>query len=180
MSTTPSGSPVWVRNADASTYGGSPEKRDYQSQGVVNPKTDVSAADFLRLTADVAAMARTTPFATVSVSTTDISSTISVSSVHQMTGVNTVGYTGGSPPSGMPTAVRNGTGDITLTWDAAYADEFGVSADLVITGAVPTVVNSTSGYAVYELLSDTSVRVRCFNSAGAALADAAVTVAIYT
>jgi hypothetical protein len=51
---TPAGLPAWTRTADPDTYGGIATKRDLGGIGAVNAKTDVTAAEYIRLAVDVA------------------------------------------------------------------------------------------------------------------------------
>jgi hypothetical protein len=175
--TEPTGSPAWTGTADATTYGGHADKRDYQAQGVVNPQTDISAAEFKRLTADIAASARTAAFSRVSVTCVDPAGPPVVTSVWQMTGRNSSGYAGDAAPTGMPSAARGGDGNVLLTWATSYEDDYGVAADLTIRGVD---VSSSGGIETWEIVSANSVRVRCYNGAAAALADALFTVTVYT
>lgn len=128
MSVTPTGSPVWVRNADLTTYGGSPDKHNYQSQGVVNALTDVGAEEFSRMTADAVACGRTAPFATFVIQTRDMSAVDPLVECTLMTGAPSVQYDGGSPPTGFPEVTRIADGRANIEFDATYTDEYGVSA----------------------------------------------------
>ncbi len=169
MSTVPTGVPAWVRTASHDIYGGDVAKTNWQSQGVTNPLTDVGAESFVRMCADLAAVSRTAPFATLTVLCDDgtpAPPTIIV--VNQMTGVRLVSYVGNAAPAGFPSAARNGNGDVTLTWANSYTDSYGVSGFLNIAHAQATVSSSAAAVAT-AVISDAdadghaeTVRVRCF------------------
>src|SRR5512147_559298 len=59
--TTPTGSPIWTRATVAADYGGKATLHDYGDIGSVNANTDVNAAQYLRLCADLSAVAKTAP-----------------------------------------------------------------------------------------------------------------------
>jgi hypothetical protein len=179
--TTPTGSPAWTGTADATVYGGHPDKRDYQAQGVVNPQTDISAAEFQRLCADLAAIVRVSPFAVLHIECDDTTpGPPTVTSVRQQTGVAATAYLGDDAPAGFPAVTRNGDGDITITWDASYSDDFGQVAPIVVSMAKASIANDDDpGEAVCDLVSDTAVRVRAFIPAGTAFSDAEVVVEVW-
>lgn len=186
MSTTPNGYPAWVRSADHTTYGGHADKTNYQSQGVVNPQTDIGAEAFTRLVADLEAIQRTAPWCVLTVTCNDASPAApTITVINQMTGVRTASYSGDAAPSGYPSAARNGNGDVTITWATSYADPYGVTGTVHVAHATASAHGSSSA-SVAVALTDTNadgfneaVRVRCW-SAGAALADATFTLAAYT
>ena len=61
MTILPSGNPLWLRAPGITQYGGDANKKDYGGIGVINAQTDISAAQYARMTADLAAVARVTP-----------------------------------------------------------------------------------------------------------------------
>lgn len=130
--TTPAGLPAWTRVAEIDHYGGHPEKRDFQAQGVVNPQTDVSAAAFMRMTADMAALTRVAPFCVLTVQCEDSALTApSVVRAQQMGIVSVAGYAGASPPDvALPTLARVGDGAFTVTWPETATDDYDVSATI--------------------------------------------------
>lgn len=131
MTITPAGLPAWTRTSDASTYGGHPDKRDYQAQGVVNPQTDVSAAQLVALCATAAAVSRVAPFAVLTIQCNDTSpADPTVVRAQQMTAVSLSGYEGGAPTGDFPTLSRVGDGEFDVVWPTAVEDDFGVSADV--------------------------------------------------
>src|SRR5574342_207944 len=128
MAIVPTGAPLWTRQTDHTQYGGHLQKQNYLSQGVVNSITDVGAEDFCRMCSDLAAVARTSPMWIITYLCNDGSPAApTIEIVRGATGVRLVSYAGGSPPTGFPSAARNGNGDVTFTFSATYADEYGVS-----------------------------------------------------
>lgn len=175
--TTPTGNPAWTRSADYTTYGGHPDKANYQSQGVVNPRCDVGAEGFSRLASDTAAIVRTAEFCAMQV-LCDVGGTLTtVEHCRLMTGVSG-SYTGTAPPAGFPTVTRNGSGDVSVTFDSSYTDEYGVTGTFAAKEPIPSLVSDTGGVANAELVSDTVVRVRCFSLAGAAISGARFTLTL--
>lgn len=173
MAITPSGSPAWVRNAAHTTYGGHTDKRNWQSQGLVNGRTDVGAEAFTRAAADLAAIARTAPLATLRVTCNDSSPAApTIEYVSQMTGIQSASYGGGAAPTGYPSASRNGDGDVTITWPTTLTDDYGVSAAVDINTAIPGAYGSTITICTATITSNNVVRVRSFDAGGSALADA--------
>lgn len=127
--TTPTGDPPWVRSANYATYGGHVGKHDFQQQGVVNPLTDVSAAEFMRLTNDVAAIAAPAAFAMLSLTCNDTTPAApTINWIAAMNGRRFTSYPGGSAPAGFPTGARSGDGRVTLTWPTLLTDSYGVQA----------------------------------------------------
>ena len=180
MAITPSGQPAWTRTSGFETYGGNVNKRNHLSQGVVDPETDVGAEEFSRIVADLEAITRVSPFCVIRYECNDSSPAApTVISVSQMTGVNTAGYEGDAAPSGMPSLARNGDGDVTITWDSTYADPYSISGAIDIRFCNAGLSGTVYGQAVYELVTSSSVRVRAFDGAAAAEADAIVTVEVW-
>lgn len=179
MTTIPTGSPAWLRTAEITQYGGDVNKQNYLSQGVIDAQTDVGAEDFCRITADEAAVTRTSEFATIVYLCNDSSPAApTIETAYMMTGVRLTSYAGGAPPSGFPSAARNGNGDVTFTFASSYADEYGVSGAFEIRTATACGHGSTFVLPVVEKLSATTVRVRCFFHDGTAVSDARVTLTI--
>jgi len=179
MTTIPTGAPAWLRTNDFTAYGGDLNKKNFASRGVVNPKTDVGAEAFARMTADLAAVARTAPFAVIKLLCNDgTPAAPAIEYCALMTGVRTVSYAGDAAPVGFPSAERNGDGDITITFDASYTDPYGVIGAFSLAHAQAQLLGSTPGAAIPEPVSATQVRVRAYTLAGAALADVEVVVTI--
>lgn len=178
--TTPTGSPAWTRSAEATVYGGHQNKRDYQAQGVVNPQTDVSAAEFKRLCADLAAVVRVAPFAVVRLSCDDSTpAEPTVHAVFQQTGTTTTDYSGDNPPEGFPAVTRNGDGDVTIAWDADYKDDYGEIAPIAIRFAQASLLGSAAGSVVHEIVDDHTLRLRAFLADGSAAQDAEISIEVW-
>lgn len=179
--TTPSGSPAQTRLATIESYGGHPLKRDYQAQGVVNPLTDVAAADFLRLVADVAACARVAPFAVLTVQCNDTSPAApTVARIQQMGTVALGGYAGAAPPNpDLPTLARTGDGAFTVTWPATTSDDFGVEAGTDLVHVQVTVQGNSDAVANASFSNERTLVVAVAESGGGpAIEDPIVTIEV--
>jgi hypothetical protein len=175
----PTGLPAWTRSADYLQYGGDPNKANYQSQGVVNPRTDVGAEGFSRLVADVAAVVRTAEFATMQVLCNDsVAGAPTIENCRLMTGATASSYLGSAPPTGFPSASRNGNGDVTITFSVSYSDEYGVTGTLLVKEPIASFVGTSGGVASPDLVSSSVVRVRCFNLSAVAISNARFTLSI--
>lgn len=131
MTIVPSGNPLWLRNPGITQYGGDVNKKDYGGIGVINAQTDLGAAQFSRLTADLAAVARVTPLLRLEF-TPDSGTLKSIVNWCAPAWAIPRSYPNGeSPPSALyPTF--SGTGaSRTITLPASAADDFGVSAVIV-------------------------------------------------
>lgn len=171
MAIVPSGVPAWLRTNDHATYGGDTQKTDFHGQGAVDARTDVAAKQFVRMCADLASVQRTAPFATLTYTCVDTPTP----------GDPTNNAYKGMPQGGAdPVGTRNGDGDVSIDWGGTYIDAYGIEGPLVITGADATLHGAAAGAPVVSLVSDTSVRVRCFTDAGGAVANAKVTLIVYT
>lgn len=181
MTVTPNGSPAWVRTAAIEDFGGSVDKTNWHGVGVTNPRTDVGAEAIMRLAADLAAAVRTAPFAVIRLLCNDGSPAApTIEYVQMMTGIRLVSYAGDAAPAGFPSAVRNGNGDVTLTFEATPTDDYGVEGTVEILSALPELVSASAGEVSYQIPSTTTLRLRAFNSAGSALSDARISVEVYT
>lgn len=171
MTITPTGLPAWTRTADHTQYGGHTEKRDFMGVGPINPRTDVAAAELCRAAADLAATARTAPMWVLVFQCNDSSPAApTVEVALGMTGVRFTSYEADNPPTGFPSAVRGGNGQVTFTFESSYADDYGTDGDygvLVATGSA----SSTSARIVTATTTATTVTVRVFDDAGAAVSD---------
>lgn len=178
MTVTPTGLPAWTRTADHTIYGGHLQKANYQSQGVVNPRTDVGAEAIARMSADLAAVVRTAPFGEFTFLNRDASPLAPlVECAYMMTGVRTASYSGDAAPTGFPSAARNGTGDVTFTFAATYADAYGVVAAFTPTH-VTLGMHGTTFLDADWVISGSTIRIRCFDAAGAALGDRRITLVV--
>lgn len=128
-----SGSPWWLRVADAAAYGGGSHKRDYGTQGPVNPVTDLTAAQLRRLTADLAGVSRMAPFCRLRIQLNDgtpAAPTIVASVVPNAS--RSQSYEGDAAPDGFPTATRLGNGQIRITLPAEFTDDANETAAATI------------------------------------------------
>lgn len=179
MAISPAGLPAWSNTADHTYYGGDTEKQDYLNQGPIDALTDIAASEWVRAAEDEAATVRVADFAMLQFTCNDGSPAApTVNTVKMMTGVNLVGYAGGSPPSGYPTGARVGTGHVTFTFASSYTDAYGVSQALTIRGAQATVNTTTIGYDATASWSGQVVTVKVTDAAGIAVADQEVTLEI--
>lgn len=183
MPVTPTGSPVWERSADHTSYGGHVDKVNYQGQPAVNPRTDLDAAALVRIAADLAAIGRTAPFCELTYTCDDgTPGPPTIHAAHHMaSGVRVTDYVGDAPPSGFPSAARNGDGDVTFTFDATYDDPYGVAGACSIAHA--TADGHYLGGAVVanpDIVTATTVRVRAVDLSDVAVADAKVTLTVWT
>jgi len=175
MAIVPEGSPLWVRTVDFSHYGGNVEKANYLSRGAIDALTDVDAAQFARLTADLSALARTAPFAIVRLVCNDSAPAApTIEFVHMAVGVRLISYAGGSPPVGFPSAARNGNGDVTVTFASSYNDPYAVAGAFSISHVVPGIIGTAVSRCVAEIPTATTVRLRAFDAADAALSNARI------
>jgi hypothetical protein len=171
MSVTPSGLPAWTRTADHSQYGGHVDKRDYGGVGAINAMTDVSAAQFVRMCSDVAAVARTAPMWVITYECNDAGAappTIEIAL--GMTGTRLTSYEGDDPPTGFPSASRVTDGAVTFTFAASYDDEYGVEGEYAPMAAFGS-AEGTSHRDVATTIAGSTVTVRVFDDTGAAVAD---------
>lgn len=178
MATTPNGDPAWLRNASHETYGGHAAKANYRSQGVVNPRTDVGAAQFVRMAADLAAVVRVQPFCTLVFLADDTNGDPpDVEYCALQTGVRTVAYVGNNPPAGFPAVTRTSDGVHVVTFDANYLDEYGVSGAFVPRGVMVTGEGATP-FDVGYTISGQAVTVYA-TSGGSPEIDRRVTVEVW-
>jgi hypothetical protein len=178
MAITPTGAPCWTRQTSHTDYGGNTLKQNYMGQGVMNALTDVGAEDFCRLCSDMAAVARTASMWVITYECNDTAPAApTVNIVHGMTGVQLVSYEGNAAPTGYPSAARNGNGDVTFTFDATYDDEYGVAGAWVPV-TCNTSVSATAAREASWVISGSTVRVRIFDAAGAAVSDPTVTLEV--
>lgn len=179
MAIVPQGRPAWSRTANYQSYGGDLNKVNYQSQGVTNPLTDISAEQHARLCADMAASARTAAFAVLTVQCDDVTpGPPTVTAVDMMTGVQLASYVGNVAPTGFPTVARTGNSDVTFTFASSYSDDYSVAEPLTITHAIVGLHGSTP-LAEAVTVSGNTVRVRVFvSTTGAAAAGAKFTLEI--
>lgn len=194
MPVTPTGAPLWTRLVQLADYGGNADKKNYLNRGAIDPLTDVDATQFARLTADSVALARTVPLCTGFVACVDASPMapvmggvwdptanngdggyVSKGGIQMATGTRLVPYAGDDPPTGFPSAIRNGNGDVTIIFPDEWSDEYGVSDQFRIYHAIAQIYHPTDPrvVAVFDYTAPaTSIRIRCFDGTNNALADA--------
>lgn len=176
----PSGLPAWTRTASHEQYGGDINKRNFLSQGVIDAQTDVGAQELARIAADMEALVRTMPFAVITYLNRDASPLPPlVEVVYMMTGVVLVAYSGDAPPSGFPAAARNGTGDVTFSFASSYADPYGTAGQFGAKHAGGMALSASPTIVTAEIVTATTVRVRCATDAGVAVGDRRVTLEVY-
>lgn len=176
MSITPTGNPAWVRSNGHTAYGGNINKVNYQSVGTVNPRTDLSAENLCRIAADLAAVARTSPFSVMTFTCDDTTPGAPV--------VGSYFAMAGSAPTG----TRNGNGDVTFAWSDSYLDDYGVSGLANIRAAVATphttgVISWTASVQLIDADADgnfDTVRVRVYDETNTAVPNAKVTLITWT
>jgi hypothetical protein len=172
------GYPAWVRASDHTTYGGDLNKKNWQSQGVVDARTDVDAAALCRLAEDLSACSRTCPFGVISWTCVDTPTpgVPLITAVNLMTGIAIVDYSGDAPPTGFPSAARNGTGDVTFTFAASYSDAYGVAGAFSPVHALAG--SRTSGAYATAAISGQTVRVRLLDTADSGVSNSSGTLMV--
>lgn len=176
----PTGKPVWERANDHTSYGGNVEKQNHLGQGAIDSLTDVAAEEFSRMVADLAAVARTAPFLVLTYECNDASPAApTIVTASGMLGQRTASYEGDAAPTGFPSAVRNGDGDVTFTFSSSYLDEFGIAGSFQLSHPRANLVFG-AGSAPCEIVTATTVRVRAYTSGLSAFADAKVTLVVHS
>jgi len=146
--TIPAGYPFWQRGRAPSLYGGSPDKRDYGGIGAVNAKTDVTAAQYLRLCSDVAALANTSAICTILCTWRPTIGSPLVTFVGcPWADPITVSYAGHAPPSSLYPKVQQVSADqLEVELPVSATDEFGVSGTIIARMVLVTLgVSSVTG-----------------------------------
>lgn len=171
MAVVPTGAPFWLRANDHATYGGHTDKRNYESQGAVNPRTDITAEEFARLVDDIARLGLVAPFAVLTVRTNDaVPAAPTVLAYDAAAGA-------------APTLARVADGSFTATWAAAYSDSYSVSADLDLRHV--TASTDATGSARYTLSDPDAngknerIQVAAYDMAGVAVQDVTITVVVW-
>lgn len=169
--TTPNGLPYWSRTASAELYGASAGKADYQTPGAINARTDVSAAQFLRLAADLAGIARVTPVAAVHWTCND-SAPAAPTILHGSCGAtrSSASYAGDAAPAGLPSATRLGTGSIRIVLPSTSEDDFLVTSPVEPVIWIPTQLNA-AGFITVSQVGSRTFDVSSFNPSSVALAN---------
>lgn len=165
----PSGAPAWARSAGHADYGGHVNKADFQGVSVVNPKTDVSAAQIARMAADMTAVVRTTAFCVLTGTMATDTGTPTFNAVRLMTGVyNGSAYSADSAPTGYPSGSCASLGVVDVTFASSYSDDYSVSAAFAPSFAMAT-AGTDSGVRCRATISGQSVRVTCVDQSGSAV-----------
>jgi len=174
MSITPTGSPAWVRSNGHTAYGGDINKTNFQSIGTINPRTDLSAENICRIAADLAAVARTAPFAVMTYTCNDTAPAApTIDNYFAMAGSS-------------PLAARLADGSVLFTFDNSYTDDYSVSGNANIIAVTATVSGAGSGFATYFAYDtdgdgiNNKLQVDAFDDAGVALVDPTISIAIWT
>lgn len=182
MPTIPTGSAPWLRTQSFVDYGGDANKTDYLGIGIINPKTDVSAAQLQRLANDIAAIGRSTPLVTIGWTCNDTAPAVPTITLCRGMAWNYdgAGYAGDTPPTGYPSAARNGDGDITITFASSYTDSYGVSGALALHGAAPSATSYGNYICDYSLPTSLTIRLVIYvANSGAATTDKSGSVMIW-
>lgn len=180
MAVVPAGAPYWVGTASPEQYGGNENKRNYLQQGAIDPETDVTAEQLQRLAADLAAIARVAPFATLTITcndTTPAAPTITYATTGA--GGYVASYEGDSPPTGFPSASRLGDGSVRVTFATTYTDAFGVVGALSIKGATSSLYGATVGSVQSDVLFNV-IDYTVTDNTAAAIQDATFSTVIYS
>lgn len=176
--TTPTGSPAWSRAASHAHYGGDVDKENYLSRGAIDARTDITAEQIQRLAADLEAVVRTCPMASLTYLNNDSTpAPPTIEAVTAMFGVRTTSYAGTDAPTGFPTASRTTDGEVVFTFASSYADPYSVSAAWAPVHALAT-VHGTDAQLATCTISDSTVTVRVFDDAGVVVQDSRVTLEV--
>lgn len=183
MAITPTGSPAWLRTVSYADYGGHASKENFLSRGAINPLTDVAAEEFSRMVGDQAAVVRTAEFGVFTIlcrdggGASDLPPLIEFAAM-MPSGVRTTSYSGDAAPAGFPSGVRNGNGDITLTFDTSYTDDYGVVGAYSPRSPVATLQSASAGD-VPCVASGQTVRCRAFDVSGSAISNARFSLTVF-
>jgi hypothetical protein len=141
MTILPSGNPLWLRNPGITQYGGDLNKKNYGGISVINALIDISAAQYSRLTADLAAVARVTPLMRLLVVTNSSTPHVAVQWCAPAWAPPVAYSDGATPPSTVyPTVTGTVATNFLVTIPSPMMDDYGVSSP-----AVPRIVIVTGG-----------------------------------
>jgi hypothetical protein len=128
MTILPSGNPLWLRAPGITQYGGDANKKDYGGIGVVNAQTDISAAQYARMTADLAAVARVTPLMRLLVVTASGAPFAAVTWCAPAWGAPVSYVDGAVPPSSIyPVVTASAATSFAVAVPASIADDYGIA-----------------------------------------------------
>ena len=122
------------------------------------PREGWSAQQHARLSADLAAVVRTVPFAVITVN----QSADTAGAVESYIAQHGVGL------AAAPTPVFVSAGVFTLTWTGSYSDDFLVAQGARIVSGAGTCHATSALFATVDIEAPNVVRVRTFSDAGAA------------
>ena len=164
--TVPTGNPSWVKTASAADYGAHPGLHDYGYTGAINANTDITADQYKRLAADVAAATLMSPLATLTLRWTTAPAVYVSSAIVQWATPLFIEYAGSSPPSpSYPTVTISGT-KITVALPSSANDTYGKAGEIIVRVVAPTVTGilwaGPNGTSTFELNSN------LFSSGGSA------------
>lgn len=137
MTILPEGNPIWSRVPSIEQYGGHLEKRDYLDIGVVNSKTDVSARQLTRMTADLAAVARVAPLLRMRITVQVGSISVDWCSLAWGADATYSGATAIGPSPAYPT-VSLEDNDLVIQMPTSATDDYGVERVVVPREAIVT------------------------------------------
>jgi hypothetical protein len=121
----PDGNPIWSRAPSIQQYGGHPEKHDYLNMGVVNAKTDIAAAQFLRMTADQASVSRVCSLLKMRITPTATTITVDWCAPAWAQPGSYSGNPASGPTNQYPTVSHSGA-NLVIQLPATAADDYGV------------------------------------------------------
>jgi hypothetical protein len=142
---TPAGSPPWARAASMQSYGGDVNKKDYGGIGSVNARTDVTAAQFVRMTSDLASLNPVAQLFWMQI-TQAPALIITVNRVRSLWGANTdTPYSGASQAVGFPSVTLPETNQLRVVLPTSAIGQFGDSAAIVALAAFSSTLTLLSG-----------------------------------
>ena len=131
MTIQPAGNPLWLRSPGITQYGGDVNKKDFGGIGAINARTDLTAAQYCRLTADVAALSRVSALMRLMFTPHAAAPITSVELCSPAWGVPVAYADGASPPTASvyPTITGSGTSRI-VTLTPTATDDYQVAAQI--------------------------------------------------
>lgn len=173
--------PAWTRTAGPEAYGAHANKVNYMNQGKIDALTDVGAEDINRIGLDLSAVVRTAPLLVARLTLSDTSP--DDPTVHfcafQPSGVITTDFAGDAPPAGFPTFTRLGNGNIRVTFDASYADDYGNSAATDLQDADGSGAGGNFANVSGTTPTTTTAEFTVFGTGGTAINDQTIHIEVY-
>lgn len=161
------GTPSWSRNNDHQVYGGDLNKQDYGNIGPINPKTDVSAAQFCRAVENQSCIERVADFAVLTITLSGSSYTL-VSYRSQV----------GNGTSFVPDVAVTGGDVAVITWDASFQDAYGTDQTITLQDVNTHVHGTALGFAKTEWTAPNELTVTVVDNSDGPLADKTITVRV--